>query len=236
MITRNESVQRFVGGFLQRIWFWFISSIQFWLLSAHKAKEDVRLLKKVSRQRRSLLTAYEAYTLLTSARSVQGLEGDMAEVGVFAGASAKILCEMKGEKELFLFDTFQGLPSNSAEDGNIHSEHQYSCSRESVERYLESYDHVHCFQGIFPDSANTEAAARILDGRTYCFVHFDVDLYGSTKACLEYYYSRMVSGGIILSHDYSVLRGVKKAFDDFVGDIPEGLIEMPSTQCMIVKR
>ena len=48
--------------------------------------------------------------------------------------------------------------------------------------------------------------------------------------------SRMVSGGIMLSHDYSLLRGVKQAFDEFVTEIPEGLIEFPSTQCMIVKR
>jgi len=53
--------------------------------------------------------------------------------------------------------------------------------------------------------------------------------------CLEYFYPRMIPGGIILSHDYSLLAGVKQAFEEFFEGKPEGLIEQPTTQCMIVK-
>jgi O-methyltransferase len=198
MITKNEKVQRVLGGsFFERTWLWIISKVQFLLLGAHKDKNDVTLLKQIRKERVSMLTAYESYTILSTARSVKDLAGDMAEVGVFKGASAKILCGLKGDKALFLFDTFAGLPANAA---------------------------------------NTDEAELILADRQYSFVHFDVDLYEGTKACLEYYYPRMVSGGIMLSHDYSLLRGVKQAFDEFVSEIPEGLIEFPSTQCMIVKR
>jgi hypothetical protein len=66
-------------------------------------------------------------------------------------------------------------------------------------------------------------------------VHFDVDLYESTKACLEFFYPRMIVGGVMLSHDYSLLAGVRKAVDEFLQDKPEKPIELPSTQCMIVK-
>lgn len=237
MVTKNESLQRMVGGsFFERMWLWMVSKVQFLLLGAHKEKTDVKFLKKIRKQRRSLMTAYEAYTILTTSRSVLELEGDMAEVGVYAGASARILCELKGDKQLFLFDTFEGLPANTSQDGNVHTEHRYTCSLESVQKYLLDYDNVQFFKGIFPDSATTEEATEILADRTYCFVHFDVDLYEGTKACLEYYYPRMMSGGIMLSHDYSILRGVKQAFDEFVSEIPEGLVEFPSTQCMIVKR
>lgn len=237
MITKNEKVQRVLGGsFFERVWLWMISKMQFLLLGAHKDKTDVTLLKKIRKERVSMLTAYESYTILSTARSVKDLSGDMAEVGVFAGASAKILCGLKGEKQLFLFDTFAGLPANATEDGNVHTEHRYTCSLESVQQYLDDYDNVHFFKGIFPDSANTDEAQEVLVDRKYCFVHFDVDLYEGTKACLEYYYPRMVPGGIMLSHDYSLLRGVKQAFDEFVSEIPEGLIEFPSTQCMIVKQ
>jgi hypothetical protein len=45
----------------------------------------------------------------------------------------------------------------------------------------------------------------------------------------------MVRGGIVLSHDYSLLAGVRLAFDRFLEDKPEGLIELPTTQCMLVK-
>ena len=39
-----------------------------------------------------------------------------------------------------------------------------------------------------------------------------------TKACLEYFYPKMIPGGIIISHDYSLLAGVEKASDS----IPTG--------------
>ncbi|NLE39771.1 MAG: macrocin-O-methyltransferase, partial [Pirellulaceae bacterium] len=55
-------------------------------------------------------------------------------------------------------------------------------------------------------------------------------------ACLEYFYPRMIPGGIILSHDYDILAGVMKAFHEFFADKPESIIELPTTQCMVVRR
>lgn len=40
----------------------------------------------------------------------------------------------------------------------------------------------------------------------------------------------------MLSHDYSVLAGARRAFDEFMDGKPEGLIESPTTQCMLIKR
>jgi hypothetical protein len=74
-----------------------------------------------------------------------------------------------------------------------------------------------------------------VEERTYAFAHFDVDLYEGTVGCLEYFYPRMVRGGILLSHDYDWASGVRKAFDDFFADKPERIIEQPSTQCMVLK-
>ena len=52
------------------------------------------------------------------------------------------------------------------------------------------------------------------------------------RSCLEFFYSRMSPGGIILSHDYMTAPGVKKAFDDFFEDRAEpsagdGRVAMP---------
>jgi O-methyltransferase len=57
----------------------------------------------------------------------------------------------------------------------------------------------------------------------------------STLACLEFFYPRMIPGGIMLSHDYSILAGVRQAFTEFLTDKPEPVIELPSTQCMVIK-
>ncbi|WP_158745327.1 TylF/MycF/NovP-related O-methyltransferase [Acidisphaera sp. L21] len=83
---------------------------------------------------------------------------------------------------------------------------------------------------LFPQSAETCRET------TYSFVHLDVDLHSSTLACLEYFYPRMVQGGIILSHDYSYLHGVKGAFEEFLADKPEMALELSTSQAMLVKR
>ena len=229
-LAHHPKLQKFFGGgLLERLWLSAISRAQIFLLNRHKDPDNVRLVSQVRRQRRSLLTAYESYTVFSCGRAYAHLPGAMAEVGVFEGGSARLLCEVKGEKELHLFDTFTGLPPSSSHDRNVHRENQYRCSLESVQNYIKAYPNVHFHPGLFPDSAKD------MEKKTYCFVHLDVDLYDSTLAGLEYFYPLLIPGGVILSHDYSLLVGVRKAFDDFLRDKPEHPIELPSTQCMLVK-
>ena len=229
-LAHNSFLQRvFGGGIFERLWLGVISRVQLFLLGKHKDKEIVRRIRQVRRERRSLLTAYEAFTIHAVAKGCCVLPGEMAEVGVFQGGSAKLLCEIKGDKALHLFDTFEGLPPAAAEDKSVHRPSQYACSLESVSAYLREYDNVHFYPGLFPDSA-----AEVPEQK-YCFAHFDVDLYEGTLACLDYFYPRMVTGGVMVSHDYSLLAGVRQAFDEFFANRVEKPIEQPSTQCMIIK-
>jgi len=229
MLAHNQRIQKLSAGFFERLFLATISRVQVFLLSRHKDREAVQLVRQGRRERRSLLTAYEAYTVYALAKAYRHLPGEMAEVGVFQGASAKLLCEAKGNTPLHLCDTFEGLPKKSEHDGIVHREKQYACSLESVRSYLRAYENVHFYKGRFPDSAGP------LENTRFSFVHCDVDLYESTKACLEFFYPRMIIGGVILSHDYSLLAGVRKAVDEFVHGKAEKPIELPSTQCMIVK-
>jgi O-methyltransferase len=229
MIAHNQTIQRLAGGTLERWGLNVISTIQMAVLGCHKDKQVMRLVKQARRERRSLMSAYEAFTIHSLAKAYQQLPGEIAEVGVFQGASAKLICEAKGSTPLHLFDTFEGLPKASASDGKVHDEKQYHCSLESVQSYLSSYENVHFHKGRFPDSTAGMAETR------FSLVHIDVDLYESTLACLQYFYPRMMPGGVVISHDYSLLAGVSKAFGEFLADKPEKPIELPSTQCMIIK-
>jgi O-methyltransferase len=229
-LLNNQRFQRLVGGtVLERLGVNVLSRLQMVMLSRHKPREVLQLLRRVGRERTSLMTGFERFTLYSSARAYCRLPGDLAEVGVFQGVSAKLLCTVKGNKALHLFDTFEGLPKSSPRDGNVHSEKAYACSLESVRDYLKDYENVYFYKGLFP------ASAANLGEREYCFVNIDVDLYESTLACLQYFYPRMAPGGVILSHDYSLLVGVKAAFDEFLKDKPEPAFELPTSQCMLVK-
>jgi hypothetical protein len=229
MWMKNSRFQRLGGGRLEAVGLRLWSRLQFTALRGRKDPQVVRLLRTIHDDNRSLLSAFEAFTVYSVARAQRTRPGDFAEVGVYKGASAKLISEAKGDKPLRLFDTFEGLPPSSAKDRAVHRENQYACSMASVQQYLQGYGNLSFHKGIFPDSARG-----VPEGR-YSFCHFDVDWYEGTLGCLEYFYPRMVSGGVMLSHDYGLLAGVEAAFTEFFADKPEGVIELPTTQCMVIK-
>jgi hypothetical protein len=232
MFLKNRYFQRITGGgFLERITIRGVSLVELLLASTHKDLRTVRMLLTARWQRRTLVTFNEAFLVHSIARSMAHLAGDFAEVGVYQGSTAKLICEAKGDKPIHLFDTFEGLPPGStAIEKFIYAKPKYRCSFAAVQRHLEGYPNVHFYKGFFPESASS------LDPeRRFSFVHMDVDLYESTLSCLRYFYPRMAPGGIMLSHDYSILEGVERAFTEFLADKPERAIELPSTQAMVVK-
>ncbi|WP_428324951.1 TylF/MycF/NovP-related O-methyltransferase [Nitrosopumilus sp.] len=190
--------------------------------------EFLEIIEKVNQE--CFLDDEEKYTLYSSLKATFALDGNIAELGVYKGGSAKIICELKKSKTLFLFDTFEGLPETSKND-KVQSGWLSDTSLDSVKQYLSKYDHVHFLQGIFPKTTET------LNDETFCFVHLDTDLYQSTLDALSYFWPRMVSGGRIVSHDYNApdVGGVKQAFDEFFQDFPEKIIEIADTQVMVIK-
>lgn len=224
----NATVQKLGGGWLEQTGLNLWSLPQIIALGMRKSPEEVRLIRQVRRKRKCLLSAFECYMLYGVASAQAKMPGPMAEVGVYQGASARLLCGAKGDRPLHLFDTFEGLPQDGAQDPGCHRTAQYACSLESVQEWLSDCEGVTFHKGLFPESAED------LEVEGYSFVHLDVDLYESTAASLEYFYPRMTPGGIILSHDYDILAGVKTAFTEFFADKPEFVIELPTTQCMVV--
>jgi O-methyltransferase len=169
----------------------------------------------------------EKHRVYSTARAAGHLEGAFAEVGVYRGASARLICEAKGDKQLHLFDRFESVPSapHAGQDGCRSGSSR--CNLESVREYLRGYRNVHFHKGAFAESA------RSLEDGTYAFVHFDVDSEESTLECLEHFYPRVVRGGIILSLDYDWAPGVRKAFDTFFAGKPERIVNQAG--CIVVK-
>lgn len=66
-------------------------------------------------------------------------------------------------------------------------------------------------KGWFPDTAVD------LDDEKFCFVSLDANLYETIKAGSEFFYPKMINGGVILVQDYydDVFTGVKKAVNEF---------------------
>ena len=179
-----------------------------------------------------LLNACEAFQIADTVRAALKLPGDLAEVGVYRGGSARLMCEVKGDRPLHLFDTFEGLPELTSDDGSGSRfwRNEFKSQLEMVRDFLKPYPGVFLYKGLFPETAGP------VEGRTFSFVHLDVDLHDSTAACLRWFYPRMTRSGIMMCHDYSNATGVRKAVDNFFADKPEVVIQQPAgAHCLIVK-
>jgi O-methyltransferase len=179
----------------------------------------------VKHQRRMETTALDAYELVTAARATAKLEGAAAEVGVFKGATARLIMDVLPAKVMHLCDTFEGLPDS--QDGLDRG--QYCGTLEEVRSYLDS-PRVRFHRGYFPRDTGHE-----IEHERFCFVHLDVDYYDGTLASLAFFWPRMVPGGVILTHDYNYLPGPTKAFDEFFRDRVEPVIELSGIQALAVK-
>ena len=176
-----------------------------------------------------LFSPGELLNIWEQSRVMRDHGGAYAEVGVFRGASAKIISEVKEETPLYLFDTFEGLPNQiDVRDGGL-KKGMFTASEKEVRDRLSKYPAIKIYPGLFPETGHF-----IKDVR-FSFVHLDVDLYNVTKQALEFFYPRMLPGGRILSHDYGELEGVWTAFNEFMADKPEKLLPMEMTQVMIIK-
>lgn len=133
----------------------------------------------------------------------QQLPGCIAELGVYRGDIAWQLNALFPDRELLLFDTFEGFHEN---DVRIEQEHQFSraairhfsdTSIDYVKSRLLFPDRAVFYRGYFPDTANG------LEEKSFALVSLDTDLYEPILAGLRYFYPRLVRGGMILLHDYN---------------------------------
>lgn len=194
---------------------------------------ELEIVRKIFKEIHPSVSLAEAFQIYTVVRSTQKIGGDIAEVGVYRGGTAKVIClAREQDKLLHLFDTFEGLPEPGEFDDAKWKKGGFMISDkdfEKIKKYFEDEKNVYFHKGIFPKTSSP------VKDSMFSFVHLDVDIYESTMDCLEFFYPRMNKGGIILSHDYHGASGVKQAFNEFFGKKLEPIVELSTSQCLIVK-
>lgn len=192
-------------------------------------RERLKKIREIRSQKDMLLIPAEACQIICALKAIEKIPGDMAEVGVSTGGSAKMISSCAPNRTLHLFDTFAGLPAPHAMDSVRFKPGQYASDYETVRKYLEGCN-VKLYKGLFPDTTKGMPELK------FAFVHLDADLYESTKAGLEYFYPRMSPGAILICHDFVTSEGVNRAFEEFFRDKPESYMELLGSQCMFVKQ
>ena len=190
--------------------------------------EGVGPLTKVSRDR--------CYFLAKLAEHASYLRGELAECGVYRGGSALLLCHVivGTGKRLYLFDSFEGLPTPQPDkDGGWFEEGQFAIDTvDSVKHLLRDFEEfTEVRKGWFPETFGG------LEDASYAFAHIDVDLYRSALDCCEHFYPRLVPGGVLLFDEYgfATAPGEREAVDEFFADKRESPIVLPTGQAMVLK-
>lgn len=159
------------------------------------------------------------------------IKGDVCEFGIAQGATSAMIANdiRKTDKNLWLFDSFEGLSvpteKDILKDDIFHygSMEKYAfsmkCSINEVIERLKGIDidfnKVNIISGFIEETINDK---ELLHGlQQISFAYIDFDLYEPIRIALEFLNQRVAKGGTIIVDDYDFFStGAKTAVDEFI--------------------
>lgn len=152
-------------------------------------------------------------TLELLCRRLVDIPGAAAELGVYKGFFARCINLLLPERQLYLFDSFQGFAEDTCTSESFQAAHRNT----AVDKVLSIMPHsgnITVKPGFFPDSLGG------LEER-FCLVSLDVDFYQTTLDGLRYFWPRLEKGGYLLLHDWGSpsLPGVAEALAEYEKEI-----------------
>jgi hypothetical protein len=170
---------------------------------------------------------------LTEKIITENINGDLVECGVWKGGCVAIMAYVqkkhKSYKKIWMFDSFEGLPEPTEEDGEnakIYAKNKNKGNLRSIKKCVGPLEDVKAifkkldlnwsqavvkrgwFQETLPN-ANKEL-------KEISLLRLDGDWYESTKICLDQLYTKVSKGGYIIIDDYYHWEGARKAIDEFL--------------------
>jgi len=157
------------------------------------------------------------------------IDGDIVECGVWKGGSMMIialkLLELNINKNLYLFDTFEGMTNPSEVDNDFYGKNAIShyenantenwcySALEEVKRNLETTKYP--ANSIFFIKGDVKETLPVNNIGKISLLRLDTDWYESTKYELEFLFPKLVNGGVIIIDDFGHWQGAKKAVTEY---------------------
>jgi hypothetical protein len=196
-----------------------------------EAKDIIRAVRPFT-----MTSADKLYALIVATRYVatHSIAGDIVECGVWRGGSMQAVARTllacgDTSRELYLFDTYEGMPPPSdadvrLADGSSAEQLLAASPRESkvwavatLEDVQEAFasvpypgERVHFVKGLVEETVPAAAPDQI------SILRLDTDWYESTRHELDHLYPRLSSGGVLLIDDYGYWQGSRRAVDEFI--------------------
>ena len=169
------------------------------------------------------ISANESELILQELKKTVELPSDVVEFGCYAGDTSVLLAQVLQDtptKWLYLYDSFAGLPEKTAADQSAQGWHfQAGALKVSPETVAHKFKKLNLPEPVIVKKWFDQLDDGDLPGQI-SFALLDGDFYMSIKTSFEKVAPRLVSGGIIVVHDYrnAALPGVAKAVNEFMAE------------------
>jgi O-methyltransferase len=163
------------------------------------------------------------------------IPGSFVECGVFRGGNIVAIIQRLLElgiddRDIYLYDTFSGMPRPDAVDAYIDGEPALAvweqlqiddegssdwvnCSIETVKKWVNAQGYpearIHYVEGLVEDTIPQKIPEEI------ALLRLDTDFYKSTRHELEYLYPLLRQRGVLIIDDYGTFYGAKLATDEY---------------------
>jgi O-methyltransferase len=153
------------------------------------------------------------------------VRGGALEVGVWrGGVGAFIALAFKhflgSEVEVFLADTYEGMPTTTEDDNFYRGGELADTSEAIVQKLAQScqLNKVQILKGYFPDQT-----AHVIGSEAFAFVHIDVDIFESAAKTFDWAWPRLSDYGMVVFDDYgySATEGVTNFVDNHIKNKPD---------------
>jgi O-methyltransferase len=185
----------------------------------------------------TMTTPPRVYALVRAVEYVvtRGVAGAIVECGVWRGGSmmAAALTLLRlgvTDRELYLYDTFAGMPppeeadttrsgvraadllAQEDEDSHIWAIASLADVRAAVLSVGYPEERIHFVEGLVEETLPAAAPKEI------ALLRLDTDWYRSTKHELEQLYPRLAPGGVLILDDYGHWQGARRAVDEYFAE------------------
>lgn len=163
----------------------FEDTMKLALSLADTGESDLRLLQKLVIERKDLA-------------------GDVAELGAWQCGSTIAMARVT-DKKIYSFDLFGGLPygNQGAFDKFGHTDF------DAINRYTCRFPNIKLVRGLHEDTVP------VFPPQDFAMIYMDSDFYDSHVVGLSNFWPMLVSGGIVVFHDYS-FESVRNAIKDVI--------------------
>jgi hypothetical protein len=192
-------------------------------------------------QGQQLHVEWRVHQYIWAAWHCKQLEGDFVECGVNTGIFSIAIMKYLGwntiDKDFWLFDTFDGCPSDQftreeIEIGidKVHENSYFDCY-ELAKRNFSPWKRANLVKGRVPESLETVNIDKV------AYVMIDMNAVVPEIAAAEYFWPKMVSGAIMCLDDYNWVHHIhqKIAFDKFAEERGVKILNLPTGQGILMK-